>query len=549
MNTDDTIENGISPSPEAAFEELMALYNEKTYPERFRAMLSGLRQPRDTREYKVAKIELQRQIAPVMALVLPFLIVALLALFCTKEANDQVESAVSFIEPDVTDFPDPDPIPEPFDPPPNVNAEPFDFTTPAPTFSGAEVPAATPGDPVSAKVKPLFVQPTKTSVIFSKLSNSYGGRTPGSILSALINNGGSENTEAAVMRSLRWLKQNQLPDGSWKNNKVAMTGLAILTFLAHGEAPGRSPEFGECVQKAIEFLMAEQEKNGEGYYSKTANGYPHAIATYAMCEAYGLTMNPNVKASADQALDIILAGQHPSGGWDYNWAQSERDDTSVMGWAAQAIKAAKMANFYHDPEALERASKLCVRGFKKNGLPEGGFGYTAPARGGLTPVGTLCLQFHGAADDPYVRNSLQNIIYTWTPAWTGPTPHGIEDGKNAVPGASPQYYSYYATQAVFQFGGDQWRKWNAKMTASYLPAQFIADADESGYTDDKGKPQETGWWENADASGDRPVMDTCLASLQLMVYYRYLNTTKALEAPPEILAATENDDIAVETNL
>ncbi len=52
---------------------------------------------------------------------------------------------------------------------------------------------------------------------------------------------------------------------------------------------------------------------------------------------------------------------------------------------------------------------MCVKGFKKNGFPDGGFGYTGPQKGGLTAVGTLCMQFHHAANDPYVKNSLQNV--------------------------------------------------------------------------------------------------------------------------------------------
>ena len=34
-----------------------------------------------------------------------------------------------------------------------------------------------------------------------------------------------------------------------------------------------------------------------------------------------------------------------------------------------------------------------------------------------------------------------------------------------------------------------------------------------------------GHWENNDVHTSRPVMDTCLTALQLMVYYRYLPTT------------------------
>ena len=40
-----------------------------------------------------------------------------------------------------------------------------------------------------------------------------------------------------------------------------------------------------------------------------------------------------------------------------------------------------------------------------------------------------------------------------------------------------------------------------------------------------GKEHKQGYFENKDAHSSRPYMDTCLAALQLMVYYRYLPTT------------------------
>jgi hypothetical protein len=61
-------------------------------------------------------------------------------------------------------------------------------------------------------------------------------------------------------------------------------------------------------------------------------------------------------------------------------------------------------------------------------------------------------------------------------------------------------------------------------------------------------PQEIGWWENKDHHTDRPVMDTCLAALQLMVYYRNLPTTsKDALKPVEglIPSSAETGDILV----
>ena len=45
--------------------------------------------------------------------------------------------------------------------------------------------------------------------------------------------------------------------------------------------------------------------------------------------------------------------------------------------------------------------------------------------------------------------------------------------------------------------------------------------------DVNGKEHKQGHYVNEDAHTSRPVMDTCLTALQLMVYYRYLPTTQA----------------------
>ena len=560
-----------------SFKEMMALFNEKTYFQRLKGMFSGLKQPKDTKEYKMARIEMQRQAAPVAAVVIPVVLVALLALLAKGKEKTEVAFETDIMEAEeiqeqLEDIPQDMPEPQPMD---DIMPNDVQFTP----EMALDIAAPAPDAPVSAQPQSVdAVAVIKSPVI---LRNIFGStRNPGMRGQLLAGGGGNAKTEASVLRALRWLKAVQNSDGSWPHNKVAMTGLCILTFLAHGEKPGDSPEFGDTVQKALEYLIAEQDKTGGGLFTKAGNGYAHAIATYAMCEAYGMTMNPNVKAAADKGLEVVINGQHPSGGWDYNWKQSERDDTSVMGWAAQALKAGMMANFYHDPEALERASRMSVKGFKKNGFQDGGFGYTSPAKGGLTGVGTLCMQFHHAANDPYVKNSLQNIIYQWKPEWIGYTPERASKGEKlekpkdlppgAVGGACPQYYYYYGTPAVFQGGGEQWKKWNDRMWPSYVAAQFKIEKGEAGttcacpicktpefstklkepYVDAKGEYQEIGHWVNTDAHTDRPIMDTCLAALQMMVYYRYLPTFKQVDVPAEVVSdASDKGDIVVDTDL
>ena len=162
------------------------------------------------------------------------------------------------------------------------------------------------------------------------------------------------------------------------------------------------------------------------------------------------------------------------------------------------------------------------------------------------------MQFHEAGNYPEVKKAME-LMDTWVPVWNGSRP-GVRIEKDAkmpaipgVPGGSTQYYYYYATQAMFQSGGSRWKKWNEGMWPEYVKAQFV---EEKKIADADGVMQDIGWWENSDVHTIRPVMDTCLAALQLMVYYRYLPTFKSISIPDEV-AATAQDaaDIKVEVNL
>jgi hypothetical protein len=536
-------QENLPPLQDPAFLEMMALFTEKNYWQRLRLMFAGLGKPKDSREYKLAHTELQRQVAPLAAIVLPTICIVLLAIFANAKSTDDriIETEIMEVEElkELEEILDKEPIPDDIQPTDIVFTPDIAMNTPAPT----------PDAPMSPQPQAFdSVMQVRSPVI---LRNIFGSTRSAGMRGQLITGGGGNaSTEAAVMRALRWLKKNQQPDGSWMRNKNAMTALAILCFLAHGEKPGESEEFGDNVQRGIEFLLGAQPASGQW-----RGNYEHYIVTYALSEAYGMTMNPNVKSAVDRGVKLIIDGQHVTGGWDYGLKPGDRDDTSVMGWAAQALKAAKMADFYSDPEALERACKLSVKGFQKNASPEGGFGYTGPGRGGLSSVGTLCMQFHNAGNYPEVKSTLE-MMNAWKPIWVGSRPGLMlaKDEKPAnasapgvAPGGSTQYYYYYATQAKFQAGGSEWKRWNEEMWPEYVKAQLV---EEKAIADMKGEMQDIGRWENGDVHTDRPVMDTCLAALQLMVYYRYLPTFKSVAVPEEVVAtAQDSADIKVDVNL
>ena len=475
-------------------------------------------------------IEMQRLSAPAAAIVLPVFAVGILMIMSGGVSVEDriIETQVLEAE----EIKDLDKIEELK--PPEEQMEDVNIDIPV-NSPDVQVQTDTP-QPMSPQPQAFnAVMTVKSPVI---LKNIYGStRNTGTRGAQLARFGGDKMTEDAVMRALRWLKKNQQSDGSWNKAKVAMTSLAILTFLAHGEKPGESPEFGATVQRGLEYLISTQNKET----GRIPGNYDHPIAAYALCEAYGMTLNPNVKTAAEKALIPLIKGQHPTGGWTYNMDPAVnkedgkyRDDTSYMGWCAQALKAAKLAKLH--AEGLEKASKLAVKGFKKNASPNGGFGYTSPGAGGLTSVGTLCMQLLGASNESEVKKSL-DLMDAWKPSFEAKGPEG----------SSLQYYFYYATQAKFHAGGKRWESWNKEMKPIYVKAQQI---EKNAIKDDKGRDCDIGWWTNGDAHTDRPVMDTCLAALQLMVYYRYLPTTskEAVQVEEEIVAtSTDTEDIKVDT--
>lgn len=331
----------------------------------------------------------------------------------------------------------------------------------------------------------------------------YEGRSSGGRGGALAKYGGAHGraTENAVIKALQWLKEHQNPDGSWGPNTIAMTGLAILTYLAHGETTG-SKLYGKVVQKAIDYLCSKQKADGQFGDAYSQPGvYAHGIASYAIAEAYGLCRIPDLKERMEKAAGIIVKGQQPGGLWDYKYEKGERRDLSVAGWQIQALKAANL-NGAETPglhEALERA----IGGVKNIQSGESGrFGYGSPGQGsdGMTGVGTLCLQLLGKGKDKEAALGIRAMA-EFDCDWKNPTKW-------------PMYAWYYITQAKFQAGGGTWNSWNSKFAPVLTKNQA-----EDGHWDSP-----VGGGADNEESKQGPVYSTCLAALTLQVYYRFLPT-------------------------
>ena len=347
-------------------------------------------------------------------------------------------------------------------------------------------------------------------------------------------NYGDDNTESLVLKILWWLKEEQKYDGSWGlNNKIANTSFALLAYLAHGEFPySASPnekDFGSVVQQGMDFLIKSMYVGSDGvphFRGTDGNEYSFLLATYALCEGYGMTRDLNYKKTAEQCLERIVKNQSTTGGWDYRLNRnSTRDDLSYAGWTIQALKAGKMAGIKVDglQSAIDRALE-CLK--RRNFSKSAGFTYTPTSSNnggttGLAGVGTLAFQLLGKGNEPEALNAL-GVMRDWEPAFdaTKMSPTSV--------GSCPQYYCYYATQckwfAARRSGATNkdiktWQQWNASMKALYMAS--IIDLPKKAIGND-GAEHEQGYFENRDAHTSRPYMDSCLVALQLMTYYRHL---------------------------
>lgn len=490
---------------------IMEIFETLSFREKWRKVFYGLSRPKSSGDYKYAKLQVQRLAAPISAILVPILGLGILTtIVVTNPPSREIE--VQILDPESPeDLDELEEILDKIEPPEELELhvpDDVDFTVDAqdlPTTS----PKAIEG-----------VSLTKSPVILRgiQLGGLIGSRSAGARQAAIKEYKATGRTEDSVLKALRWLKVNQAADGSWTGDGEAkaapMTAFALLTFLANGATPTSSEEFGDTIERAIRFLLNDQQQDGH-FTSRDGNDYAHPIASYALSEAFALTSVPMVKEAAEKATMRIVEGQHDSGGWNYNLNSAinaatgkARDDTSYMAWCAQALKAARMANL--NVPGLDRAMKRAILGFKQQAAPSGGFGYDQPGNTGLTGAGVLCLQLLGAAKDPDTKKGFQ-ILESRTCKW--------DDSS----GQRPLYFWYYETQAKFHRGQATWSRWNDQ----FAPTLTANQNTESGKYTWKGESYDIGYWNSPTKTESYgKVYNTTLCALMLQVYYRYLPTYK-----------------------
>jgi hypothetical protein len=327
-------------------------------------------------------------------------------------------------------------------------------------------------------------------------------------LQRLAENGGTKDCEDAVLKGLQWLKANQQPDGSWNGqSKVAMTGLALLAYFGHCETPA-SQEFGESCMRGIVYLVNIGAKNNGRMADNFAAGnwsYEHGIASYALGEATTFCKEikqpvPNLVEVTEKAGQFIIDNQHDSGGWSYKYErEGGHPDMSITGWQMQALAACNHAGIKYKGmnSCINKGLDYAGKCQNKNGE----YGYTGPppvdgtAYSTLTGVGMLCHQMWGKGNVSGVSKAARYVLKRTT--------------FNFNKGGLNLYSHYYESQAMSQRGGEDWKKYNALFRDELLKNQ-----------------EKDGSWKVPPGAPhiNNNVFSTCLCTLMLEVYYRFLST-------------------------
>ena len=264
--------------------------------------------------------------------------------------------------------------------------------------------------------------------------------------------GAAELVDAGTIRGINdgllWLSNNQAPDGSYGSGsyRAAITSLAGLAFMGNGSSPGRGP-YGRNIDDALGHVIGCADASGFVSSPPPSNNpmYGHGFATLFLAEAYGMSRRSELRPVLERAVRLIIDTQNEEGGWRY---QPVRDDADLSVTICQinALRAARNAGLFVPKETVE----ACIDYVKEAQNTDGGFRYMLRSGSSAFPrsaAGVVALYSAAVYDGESVEDGIDYLKQ-----------HRPDDRFLR---RLPHYFygHYYAAQAMWIRGGEDWNRW------------------------------------------------------------------------------------------
>jgi len=293
-----------------------------------------------------------------------------------------------------------------------------------------------------------------------------------------------------VLWALRWLKNHQSTDGRWdaksydeqcKLNRCdgpadaahgpSATGLALLSFLGVGHTQ-RHGSNRDVVKNGLAYLRGIQDPQGcFGPAAAPGALYEHAVAELAICEANGMTGDPELGAPAQKGVAFLFSSPTAVGPWRADFPKDGVVDARALPWIVLALKSAGVTRLDVDVESMKRVvAWFDAHTDAKTGavacLPKG------PADDALTATSVVARAFadHTPQTDPAMGRALDAI------------------GKfDAAADPAADHFRTLARLLMSRQDAERGASWRAPIRASFEKSQRMEpDRDERGSWDPVG---------------------------------------------------------------
>jgi hypothetical protein len=262
----------------------------------------------------------------------------------------------------------------------------------------------------------------------------------------------ASEVDKMYVRGMQYLVKTQGPDGNWPDEppsgEPAVTSLAIISLLAHGDDPNFGP-YSATIKRGVDYVLKHADST-TGYIGTTM--YNHGFSTLMLAESYGAVDDPRLGPALQKAVKLIVTAQAENNSHAWRYSPESRDaDTTVSGAQMVALCAARNAGIAVPEQVIQNGLNF----FRSCQTPDGGIGYQFPNAPNTT------------------RTAIAVTVMALAKEKNTPAFKAAFNYLKASPADAqyPQYFLYYASQAYFHGSPDAWQSWNRDNIATLRASQ------------------------------------------------------------------------------